>query len=105
MKMRLPAWDGRTRFEYERDGDGSLTLFYGDRFEHTCTLKTPLCAELVRRYKGRTVRLNHCLAEENIEDWLATQGIRIRITQYLAPVLRYERYAREGARRGTITFR
>jgi hypothetical protein len=105
MRTTLQTWDGQSTFEYEREADGKITVYYGERYEYSLFLAAPLYGELVRTFGGKTIRLNHCLAEENIEDWLTKNGIRTRITQYLAPILRHEGDAVEGARKGTITFR
>jgi len=105
MRTKLITWDGRAAFEYEREGDGTITVYHGERFAYSLVLAAPIYDQLLKSFAGKTVRLNHCLAEENIEDWLTQKGIATRITQYLAPVLRHEGHAVEGTRRGTVTFR
>jgi hypothetical protein len=104
MKTKLLAWDRQSAFEY-RNENGTISVFYGGKSEFSLTLGAPLYDELIRTFAGKTVRINHCLAEENIEDWLVQHGAGKKITRYLAPILRHEGYAVEGARRGTITFR
>ena len=104
MRTRLLAWDGRSSFEYEREGDGAIIVYHGENYAYSLVLGAPLCDQLLKTFAGKTVRLNHCLAEENIEDWLGKKGIRTKITRYLAPILRHEGYAVEGTRRGTLRF-
>lgn len=101
----MSTLDGKYTFEYEHQEDGTVTVFYGDACEYSLILESPLYDRLVRTFKGKTVRLNHCLSEENVEDWLNAHGIRRRITQYLAPILYHEQVAVQGTRTGTITFR
>ena len=105
MRRRLSTPDGKDAFEYEHTEDGTITIFYGDACEYSLVLESPLYDRLVTTFGGKTVRLNHCLARENVEDWLKANGIYRRITQYLAPVLYHEQVAVEGPRTGTITFR
>jgi len=105
VRTRLVTWDGKYAFEYEHREDGTIAYFYGDACEYSRVLKSPLYDQLVRTFAGKTVRLNHCLEEENIEDWLSKNGIRTRITQYLAPILHHEGYMVKGTRNGTVTFR
>lgn len=105
MRTRLSTLDGKYAFEYEHQEDGTVTVFYGDACEYSLVLESPLYDRLVRTFQGKTVRLNHCLSEENIEDWLNAHGIKRRITQYLAPILYHEQVAVQGTRTGTITFR
>jgi hypothetical protein len=104
MRTRLLTWDGRSSFEYERKGDNTITVYHGENYAYSLVLGAPLFDQLILTFAGKTVRLNHCLAEENIEDWLGKNGIRTKITRYLAPILRHEGYTVEGARRGTIRF-
>mgnify|MGYP001317801327 CR=1 FL=1 len=105
MRTQLSTWDGKYTFEYEHQEDGTITYFYGDACEYSRVLKSPLYDQLVRAFAGKTVRLNHCLEMENIEDWLSKNGIKTRITQYLAPILRHEGYIVEGTKKGKVTFR
>lgn len=105
MRTRLSTLDGKDAFEYEHAEDGTITVFHGNAFEYPLVLKSPLYDQMVRTFQGKTVRLNHCLAKENVEDWLKANGIHRRITQYLAPILYDEQVAVEGPRTGTITFR
>lgn len=105
MRIRLSTPDGKDAFEYEHTEDGTITVFYGNACGYSLVLKSPLYDHLIGTFKGKTVRLNHCLAKENVEDWLKAKGIHRRITQYLAPVLYDMQVAVEGPRTGTITFR
>jgi|GEM_PF-1809424 len=105
MRTRLSTLDGKYAFEYEHREDGTVTVFYGGACEYSLVLASPLYDRLVRTFQGKTVRLNHCLSEENVEDWLIANGIKRRITQYLAPVLYHEQVAAAGTRNGTIAFR
>jgi hypothetical protein len=105
MRTKLSTWDGKFEFEYERDTDGAITISHGEKSEYTLVLEALLYNKLIRTFAGKTVRVNHCLAEENIEDWLTNTGSRAGISQYLASIVRHEGYAVEGCRRGTIAFR
>ncbi|MDD4136518.1 MAG: hypothetical protein PHT99_01305 [Methanoregula sp.] len=105
MRTQLLTWDGKVAFEYERREDGTIAVTFGENGEYSRSIDGLLYDRLVRTFAGKTVRLNHCLSEENIEDWLTKNGVRTRINQYLAPVLRHEGYIVEGTRRGTITFK
>ena len=105
MRTPLTTWDGKLSFEYERDAEGSITVTYGAGSRYSRSLATPLSELLIRTFAGRDVRVNHCLSEENIEDWLVKNGVRAGFSQYLAPILLHEGGAGEGARKGTIHFR
>ena len=105
MRTKLSTWNGGSGFEYERDADGTIVVYYGERCEYSVFLDAPLYDQLIRTFAGKTIRVNHCLAEENIEDWLTKNGTKAGGSQYVAPILLHERYAGEGPRRGTITFR
>ena len=105
MRTKLSTWDGKYEFEYERDTDGAITVYHGEKYEYTLVLEALLFDQLIRTFAGKTVRVNHCLAEDNIEDWLTNTGSRAGTSQYFASIMRHEGYAVEGGRRGTITFR
>jgi hypothetical protein len=104
MRTRLTAWDKKSVFEYCRKADGAITVFYGDTFEYSLILDGPVYDLLIQTFAGKEIRVNHCLAEENIEDWLRKNNVGAGISRYVAPVLLHERKAREGPRQGTITF-
>jgi hypothetical protein len=105
MRTQLSTWDGKFSFEYERDAEGSITVTYGEGSRYSRSLEAPLGEQLIQTFAGRSVRVNHCLSEENIEDWLVKNGVRAGFSQYLAPILLHEGGAVEGARRGTIHVR
>ena len=105
MRTRLSTWNGGSGFEYERNNsDGTIVVYYGENSEYSLLLDSLLYDKLVRIFSGKGVRVNHCLAEENIEDWLTKNGVRAGVSQYVAPIVLHEGYAVEGPRRGTILF-
>jgi hypothetical protein len=104
MRTRLTAWDKKSAFEYNWNTDGAITIFYGDNFEYSLILDGQVFDLLIRTFAGKEIRVNHCLAEENMEDWLKKNHIGAGISRYVAPVLLHEGRAREGPRQGTITF-
>jgi hypothetical protein len=105
MRKKLLTWDRNSEFEYEQKADRTLTIYRGEKFEYSLSLNSPVYDQFIRTFSGKTVRVNHCLAEENIEDWLTKNSIRAGISQYVASILKSEGLAMEGPRRGTITFR
>jgi hypothetical protein len=105
MRTKLSAWNGGYEFEYERNRDGTIVVYYGENYGYSLFLDTLIQDRLFSTFAGKEVRVNHCLAEENIEDWLTKNGIRAGASRYLAPIVLHEGYAVEGSRRGTITFR
>jgi hypothetical protein len=105
MRTKLSTWNGGSGFEYERNADGTIVVYYGEKCEYSLFLDTQIYDQLVRTFAGTRVRVNHCLAEDNIEDWLTKNGIRAGVSQYVAPIVLHEGYAVEGSRRGTIRFK
>jgi hypothetical protein len=105
MRKKLLTWDRNSEFEYERKADHTLAIYYGENFEYTISLVSPVFDQIIRTFSGKTVRVNHCLAEENLEDWLTKNGTRAKTSQYIASVFKHEGCATDGPRRGTIMFR
>jgi hypothetical protein len=80
MLKRLLTFDGGSEFEYEWISGNKIRLHYGDGFKQKFSLDGSIYDELIQVFRLKTVRLNHVLNEENVEDWLILKGIKTRIT-------------------------
>ena len=105
MFEKLLTFDGGSEFKYEWGFDDNIKLYYGKEFKQKFSFDGLLYDELIREFKGKTVRLNQVLNEINVEDWLIGKGIKTRITSYLGSILCYEKHAKKGTDRGIIIFK
>lgn len=105
MLKKLPTFDGGSEFKYEWGFDDKIKLHYGEEFKQKFSVDGVLYDELIQVFKGKTVRLNHILNEENVEDWLIQKGIKTRITSYLGSILCHEQHAKKSIDRGVIIFK
>ena len=89
-------------FRYEWTADDRIKIRYGKK--STIHFDGKLYDELIQNFKGKTIRIHNHPDDENLHDWIYRKGVRTRIAQYIAPILCWEKHAKQSAERGRISF-
>jgi hypothetical protein len=99
IRVELPTWSGRKKFQYEGSVLGGTVIYSGESFAHEYTFYQSDYQKLLEHFVGREVVIGTSRTDPpkgSMGDWIGEVLRKTGITSYIGPILIREGYAARG---------